>query len=93
LGPDAYCFHSEGSAQAEAFVRDRLWRLLHGEAGYVIGGLRQMQTKHKLSRSKRQQLAKVITYLTNNRSSVGASPIQKKGGIQLTQAKNSISSA
>jgi len=34
----------------------------------VIGGFRQMQTKHKLSKSKRQQMAKVITYLTNNRS-------------------------
>lgn len=64
----AYCFHSEGSAQAEAFVTDRLRRLLQGEVGYVIGGLRQMQTKHKLSKSKRQQLSKVITYLANNRA-------------------------
>jgi len=64
----AYCFHPEGSSQAEAFVTDRLRRLLHGEVGYVIGGLRQMQTKHKLSKSKRQQLSKVITYLSNNRA-------------------------
>jgi hypothetical protein len=64
----AYCFHPEGSSQAEAFVTDRLRRLLHGEAGYVIGGLRQMQTKHKLSKSKREQLSKIITYLANNQA-------------------------
>lgn len=64
----AYCFHPEGSSQAEAFVTDRLRRLLHGEVGYVIGGLRQMQTKHKLSKSKREQLSKVISYLSNNRA-------------------------
>ena len=64
----AYCFHPEGSAQAEAFVTDRLRRLLHGEAGYVIGGLRQMGTKHKLSKSKWEQLSKVITYLSNNQA-------------------------
>jgi len=64
----AYCFHPEGSSQAEAFVTDRLRRLLQGEVGYVIGGLRQMGTKHKLSKSKREQLSKVITYLANNRS-------------------------
>lgn len=64
----AYCFHPEGSRQAEAFVLDRLRRLLHGEVGYVIGGLRQMQSKHKLSKSKRAQLSKVISYLSNNRA-------------------------
>jgi len=64
----AYCFHPEGSREAEAFVTDRLRRLLHGEVGYVIGGLRQMQTKHKLSKSKQQQLSKVISYLSNNRA-------------------------
>ena len=63
----AYCFHAEGSREAEAFVTDRLRRLLHGEVGYVIGGLRQMQTKHKLSKSKREQLSKVLSYLSNNR--------------------------
>jgi len=64
----AYCFHAEGSRDAEAFVTDRLRRLLHGEVGYVIGGLRQMQTKHKFGKSKRQQLSKVISYLSNNRA-------------------------
>ena len=64
----AYCFHTEGSAQAQAFVADRLERLLQGEVGYVIGGFQQMGTKHKLSAAKRRQLDRVITYLKNNRS-------------------------
>jgi len=64
----AYCFHSEGSAQAKAFVAERLERLLKGEVGYVIGGLKQMGTKHKLSAVKQRQLDRVITYLKNNRS-------------------------
>lgn len=33
----AHCFHAEGSEEAQAFVTDRLRRLLRGEAGYVIG--------------------------------------------------------
>jgi hypothetical protein len=64
----AHCFHPEGSAEAKAFVAQRLRRVLEGDVGYVIGGLKQMGTKHPLKSSKRQRLAKVITYLENNRS-------------------------
>jgi hypothetical protein len=54
----AYLFHREGSEEAASFVRDRLLRILHGEAGYVIGGLRQMGTKHGL---RGHRLAKLTT--------------------------------
>jgi hypothetical protein len=64
----AYCFHPEGSDEARAFVAERLRRMLEDEAGYVIGGLKQMGTQHKLRKSKRDQLSKVITLLENNRS-------------------------
>ena len=37
----AYCFHREGSDEAKAFVAERLRRLLQGDVGYVIGGLKQ----------------------------------------------------
>jgi hypothetical protein len=66
----AHCFHPEGSAEANAFVAERLRRVLEGDVGYVIGGLKQMGTKHPLKNSKRQRMAKVITYLENNRSYV-----------------------
>ena len=64
----AHCFHPEGSEEAKAFVAQRLRRVLEGDVGYVIGGLKQMGTKHPLKSSKRQRLAQVITYLENNRS-------------------------
>jgi len=66
----AHCFHPEGSAQAKAFVAERLRRILEGDVGYVIGGLKQMGTKHPLKSSKRRRLAKVITCLENHRSSM-----------------------
>ena len=63
----AHCFHPEGSEEARAFVTDRLLRLLRGEVGYVIGGLKQMATKHKLKGSRARQLSAVIGYLERNR--------------------------
>jgi len=62
-----HCFHAEGSAGARGFVTDRLTRLLRGEAGYVIGGLRQMATKQGLAGSRLRQLLTVIGYLEGNR--------------------------
>lgn len=64
----AYCFFSEGSEEAEAFVTERLTRLLKGQVGRIIGGLKQMGTKHHLRGSKKKQLEAVITYLENNRN-------------------------
>jgi len=68
----AYLFHPEGSDQASAFVRDRLLRILRGEVGYVIGGLRQMATKRKgskgqLSAAKQKRLTKICVYFHRNR--------------------------
>jgi hypothetical protein len=63
----AHCFHPEGSDQARTFVTDRLERILHGEVGRVIGGLKQMATKSKLRGSHRKRLQEVVTYLENNR--------------------------
>jgi hypothetical protein len=63
----AHCFHPEGSEAAQAFVTDRLGRLLRGEVGYVIGGLKQMATKQKLKGSRVRQLSAVIGYLERNR--------------------------
>jgi len=63
----AHCFHPEGSEAAKEFVTDRLLRLLRGEVGYVIGGLKQMATKQKLRGSRARQLSAVIGYLQRNR--------------------------
>lgn len=63
----AHCFHREGSAEARQFVADRLERILSGEVGYVIGGLRQMATKHRLKGARLKRLTTALTYLHNNR--------------------------
>ena len=63
----AYLFHAEGSETASAFVRDRVFRILHGEVGYVIGGLRQMATKRSLPAEKRKKLAQICNYFNRNR--------------------------
>jgi len=63
----AHCFHAEGSDAAREFVSDRLLRLLRGEVGYVIGGLKQMAIKRGLGGSRARQLNAAIGYLENNR--------------------------
>jgi len=63
----AHCFCAEGSQAASDFVTERLTRLLRGEVGYVIGGLRQMASKRKLSGWRKRQLTTVIGYLESNR--------------------------
>ena len=65
----AYVFHPERSPEAEAFVRGRLRMLLEGKVGYVIGGLRQMLTKHAktLTAAQRKILQTTIDYYQCNR--------------------------
>jgi hypothetical protein len=63
----AHLFCAEGSAAAEAFVRERLLRVLRGEVALVVRGLRVAGTKQGLRGSKKQALAKVCSYLEKNR--------------------------
>lgn len=64
----ATCFHAEGSQEASDFVVQRLEGILDGKVGRVIGGLRQMATKHRLRGSRLVQLNKAVGYLSNNRA-------------------------
>jgi len=66
----AYVFHKEGSKEAQDFVADRLTMLLEGKVGYVIGGMRQMLSKHSKNLSKNQKkiLSTVVGYYERNRS-------------------------
>jgi hypothetical protein len=67
LAKAAHCFHEENSKEARGFVTERLRMLLVGKAGRVIGGLKQMLTKHDLCNSKKYSLNQVIGYLERNR--------------------------
>jgi hypothetical protein len=64
----AHVFHKEGSQQAEDFVTHRIEMLLEGNVAYVIAGLKQMGTKHRLRGNKQKTLQSVITYLHNNKA-------------------------
>lgn len=63
----AHCFHPEGSDAAREFASQRLRRILRGEVGRVIGGLKQMATKQDLRGAKLGQLKAAIGYLHRNR--------------------------
>ena len=57
----AKAFHSQREHQ-EAFARDRLLRVLHGEVQGVIAGLRQMATKRGLKGKSLGEIATVCGY-------------------------------
>ena len=50
----------------EAFTRDRLLRILHGQVAAVIRGLRRMGSLHKLRGDKLQELDKICNYFQKN---------------------------
>jgi hypothetical protein len=62
----AHVFHAEKSKEAEAFVRQRVLRVLQGKAEGVIRGLREMATKRELIGSKKKTLREVCGYLEKN---------------------------
>jgi hypothetical protein len=62
----AHVFHPEGSAEASDFARVRLLRVLRGEVGGVVRGLRQMGSLRGLRGAKKQRLAKACAFLKRN---------------------------
>jgi len=60
----AYCFHPEGSDEAEAFVETYLRKLLEGKVRRVIGGIRQMATKRGLSKPRKAKVEQYLNYFT-----------------------------
>ena len=66
----AYCFHPEGSGAAEAFVETYLRKLLQGNVGRMIGGIRQMATKGDLSKRKREKVEQYLSYFANRRETM-----------------------
>jgi len=63
----AHLFYPEGSAEAEAFARERILRVLRGEVAGVVQGLRRMGTQRELKGAKKKTLGQVCGYLVKNR--------------------------
>ena len=64
----AYVFHAEGSLEAELWVLDRTLRILLGDVGQVVKGIRQSITKRGLSGAAGKTLRGVADYLYRNRT-------------------------
>jgi hypothetical protein len=64
----AHLFFPARDANVEPFLRERLLGILQGQAGRVVGGLRQMATKRRLPAVKRRQLEKIAAYFQANLS-------------------------
>ena len=64
----AYVFHAEGTLGADLWVLDRTLRILLGDVGQVVKGIRQSITKRGLSGAKGKTLAAVADYLYRNRT-------------------------
>ncbi len=64
----AYVFHAEGSLEADLWVLDRTLRILVGDVGQVVKGIRQSITKRGLSGAGSKTLRGVADYLYRNRA-------------------------
>jgi hypothetical protein len=80
----AYVFHAEGSLEADLWVLDRALRILFGQVGQVVKGIRQCITKRGLSgpkakRSTRSPTISIATApectMTNTSPTVGRLPV------------------
>jgi hypothetical protein len=63
----AYVLYPEGSPEAGAFVYQRAERILRGQVGQVVEGLRQTVTKRRLTGVKAKTLLDVAGYYHRNR--------------------------
>ena len=64
----AYVLHAGGSLEADLWVLDRTLRILLGEVGQVVKGIRQTITKRGLSGAKRKTMEAVAGYFQRNRA-------------------------
>ena len=62
----AHLFHAEASDAATSFVRQRLRRVLQGQAKSVIADFRRQGTTHQLRGAKRKKLDRLTGFLQAN---------------------------
>lgn len=72
-------YHKEGSEEARKWVRDKLLKILQGNVGSVIKGLKITRSRRKLTASKKKTLTKVITYYSRNRKGMKYNEYLKQG--------------
>ena len=76
----AYCFHAEGSREAEAWVTERLRALLSGhDPSQVAAGIRRSATRQGLSSADRKPTDACARYLINNRKLLDYAKALRRG--------------
>jgi hypothetical protein len=63
----AHVFHAEKSAEASAFVRAHVTRILHGEVSIVIANWRRRGTREGLTGAKKKSLQTICAFLKKNK--------------------------
>ena len=63
----AHVFYAEASAEAAAFVRHHLLRILHGEIGSVLTSWRSKAARQGLAGAKKKNLRTLCAYLAKNK--------------------------
>jgi hypothetical protein len=64
----AYCFHADGTEEAEAWVQAHALALLQGKVSEVAAGMRRSVTRKGLSQEARAPVDKCADYLLKNKS-------------------------
>lgn len=73
----AYCFHKEGSRDAENMVIHYLKMILEGKVSSAVGSLRRKS--EKLPQRKKDELEKILAFLRNNRAYMHYDEYLKQG--------------
>ena len=63
----ANALFGEGSKEGKAWVHEKLKQILNGGVGYVIGALKQIETKRNLKGTKQKAVKKAITYFERHK--------------------------
>jgi hypothetical protein len=71
--------HGERNPQREVWVEDKLRALLHSKVGRVIGGLKQIATKNRLTAAQAKAVRKAVTYFENHRHMMDYASYLAKG--------------
>jgi hypothetical protein len=79
LWPIATAFYGEKDPRRVKWVEQKLYELMDSKVGYVIGGLKQIRTKNRLTRHQKTVIQKSITYFENHRHMMDYAAYLRKG--------------
>lgn len=79
LWPVATALYGEKDPHRVQWMETKLYALLDSKVGYVIGGLKQIRTKNRLSRHQKTVIQKAITYFENHQHMMDYATYLEKG--------------